>query len=145
MYLLGVVVRLLTQAIQLLRVLRLLALVAHELRQRPTALLGDSHAVAVEPITAQIAPDVELRFVVRRPTYTVQLFFLDGGPLGRRVLRRLRLLLALFLARRLGDLRYDGRRRRSCGFSLAAACAHFVLLASFHFRACGQLFGYFFL
>ena len=110
------VVRLLTQTIELLRVARFVAAVAHKLAHRLTHGFRDANAAAMEPIGAQIAAHVKLGVVVGRPADTVQLLLVAAftsaarcRPLffGRRGIgtrtddffRFCRLLLSLLAAR----------------------------------------------
>lgn len=149
-YSLRLVVRLLAQTEQLLRLPGVLALRAYELRQRLAALLRYADAVAVEPVVAQVAADVELGLVVRRPTHAVQLLLFAAGTLRRR--GRLRLLDAgAFLAagrrpaRVLREDRRGGGGGGGRGLALAAARAHLVLLVALELRSGREFFGYFLL
>lgn len=75
---LGLVVRFAAQAVKLLRVARVPALAAHELRQRLRRLLGDADALAVEPVVAQVAAHVELGVVVRRAAQAEEFLLVVG-------------------------------------------------------------------
>lgn len=58
-YLLGFIVRLFAQAVQFLRLASMLAFATHKLVDFLGLLLGDSNAVPVEPIMAQVTTDVK--------------------------------------------------------------------------------------
>jgi hypothetical protein len=57
--LLRLIIRRSAKAEKLLRVFGLLALLAHKVRHVLRSFLGDSHALAVEPVVAQVAANVE--------------------------------------------------------------------------------------
>lgn len=101
-HLLRFIVRLLAEAVELLSVPGVFALLADKLSHALALLLGNADAFAVEPVVAKVAANVELGVVVGRATRAEELLFTTAAAgaarghraflplLGRRLGRRAR-------------------------------------------------------
>lgn len=134
----------------------MLALGANELGHGLAALLRDPDALSVEPVVAQVAADIELGLVVRRPAHAVQLLLLAARLARRRAV--LVVVLAPVPLRTgraagwIGRLVGVGRRVAGRGGQVVlgggtgapaavVGRAHLVLLVAFETGAGGKLVG----
>lgn len=146
------IIRLLAEAVELLGVPGVFAFLADELSHALALLLRNSNAVPVEPIVAQVAPDVELGVIVGGAARAEELLLAvsASGAAGRR-----RALLPLLGRRLIGRARrrggQPGRRLLTRGrlwwlgagggrsAVLALGGAHLLLLVALGEGARGQL------
>lgn len=130
------------------------ALRTNELCHGLAALLRDTHTFSMEPVVAQVATDVELSLVVRRPAHTIQLLLLVPRLAGRRAVLvvvlapvalgtgrtagRIGWLVGRWVAGRGGELVLGSRTGAS---SAVVGRADLVLLVAFETCAGGKFVG----